>query len=105
MEPNQTPSTQPNLNPTPKTRFRESANNISEHRAMVETRPFQRACDFALLEYQAYLASWVAENPQSAAFAGLKLTGAQEFLTTMRALSESPRLMPKLVPQNLDHKV
>jgi len=84
-------------------RFRESGQNISDHRAMVATRAFQRACDFAQLEYQAQLATRLMENPGEAAFAGLKMTGAVEFLLTMRALSEAP-MPPRRVPTpNLDH--
>lgn len=94
-----------NLNPSPKFRFRESNQNISDHRALVETRTFQRACDYALMEYQAQLAIQASENPQLAGAVGLKLAGANEFLMTLRLLSEMPRIVSKPVIQNLDHKV
>lgn len=94
-----------NLNPSAKTRFQESNQNISDHRAMVESRAFQRACDFALMEYQGQLALVSSENPQLSGAVGLKLAGANEFLMTMRLLSEAPRLIPRRVPDNLDHKV
>ncbi len=72
---------------------------------MMETRPFQRAIDYALLEYQAQLAQEVSSNPQSAAFSGLKMTGAQEFLQTLRLLSETPSLPKRQPTVNLDHSV
>lgn len=95
---------EPNLNPTPKNRFRESGQNISEHRAMVESRQFQRACDFAALEYSSALAAMVSENPQNAAYAGLKLCGFMEGLYMLRAMSEAPRVVVRTPPANLDHK-
>lgn len=100
----ETNASTPNLNPTPKARFRESGNNVSEHRALIESKPFTRAADFALLEYQAQLGMIVSQNPQEAAFAGLKMTGAQEFLQTFRTLSEQPRVASRVVLDNLNHK-
>ncbi len=95
----------PNLNPSPKTRFRASGLNISEHRTLVESNAFQRACDFALLEYQAQIALTLSENPNLATVGGLKITGAQEFVMILRTISEMPRIVSRQPVQNLDHKI
>lgn len=70
---------------------------------MVQTSVFERSLDYALLEYQSLVAVQVSENPSNAAFAGLKLTGAQEFVQTLKLLSEQPRLAGRPLVQNLDH--
>lgn len=95
---------QPNLNPSPKQRFMQSPDNISKHRELVESREFQRALDYATLEYQLLLAREVQANPQMAGGQGFKLTGATEFTAVLRTLSEMPRL-DRVIPQdNLQHK-
>lgn len=102
METNALP---PNLNPSPKTRFRQHQQHISEHRSLIESGSFSRAADFALLEYQAQLGVQVSENPQMASVAGFKMAGAQEFLQTFKLLSEQPHLVARTTPVNLNHKV
>lgn len=72
-------------NPSPKQRFRESNENIARHRALVDSREFQRACDFALLEFQNKL----CHKETNPSVLGLKLVGAQEFLTCFRLISEA----------------
>lgn len=98
-------SSPPNLNPSPKTRFRENPQSITEHRAILEGRSFQKSLDYALLEYQAQLGLTVSENPNMASVAGLKVTGALEFLQTFKTLSETARLPQRAPAPNLDHKV
>lgn len=93
----------PNVNPTPRARFQESADNISKHRALIESREAQRAFDFAQLEYAAYLAQMVTDNPQSAAFAGLKLSGMMEFASVFKNLGEQPVRIVPARSENLDH--
>lgn len=83
-------STQPFLNPSPKVRFQSSDQNISKHREMVDRNEFQRACDFALLEYQAKL----CQQEPNAGIIGVKIMGAQEFLKEFRLLSEKAELKP-----------
>lgn len=95
----------PNLNPPPKHRFQESADNISKHREMVESRTFERAIDFALMQYQLLLAAETQRNPGAAAFSGLKATGAVEFVDVLKNLSEMPPIIRNDPPSNLDHKV
>lgn len=78
-------------NPTPKQRFMESADNISRHRSMIDSREFQRGLDFALLEYQHQCMRLVNE-PNSAASMGLRLRGVYEFLDVFRLLGENVKI-------------
>lgn len=94
----------PPTNPSPKTRFQESPDNISRHKALLETRELQRGLDFALAEYSAQLALSVSENPNLATVAGLKSTGVHEFLMTFKTLAAMPVRPVHMPSQNLDHK-
>ena len=86
-------------------RFQQSPDNVSKHRALVESRDFDRACDFGMLEYTMRLAKVVSDDPRKAAYMGLKLAGAYEFLVQMRTLSEKPQLVAKTAAvENLDHR-
>jgi len=76
------------VNPSPKSRFMESGQNISEHRQLVDSRPFIRGVDFALAEYSAVIVQGMADGNQAAAVA-IKLRGVHEFLQTFRLLSET----------------
>lgn len=78
------------LNPAPKTRFLESAQNISSHRQMVDSREFVRGADFALLQYQRSLLA-KETNPT---IVGMKMAGAQEFLAEFLLLSEEVKMKP-----------
>ena len=94
-------------NPTPKSRFIESSQNISSHRKLVDDPAFQRSLDYAMLEFANTLARTSIE-PQdiSLGAAGLKLRGAQEFLHIFRNLSEQPKDLPKIARlDNLNHAV
>jgi len=94
----------PTFNPSPKTRFRESGDSISKHRALLESGEFQRALDYALLEYQLQAAAQVRDTNAALAF-GYKMIGVQEFISTLKLLSEVPRMPTPAVTENLDHKV
>lgn len=81
-----------------------SANNISEHQAMLESRTFQRAVDFTTLQYAMFLAQKVSDEPTYATTAGIKLAGMHEFMHSMKLLGIKPQV-PVIVPTgNLDHK-
>lgn len=99
------PTNKPNLNPAPKFRFQESADNITKHRSMVEDRTFQRAIDFALMQYQLQVAREVLDNPQLASVAGYKNAGAVEFVNVLKNLSETPQLIRQDQPVNLNHNI
>lgn len=93
-----------NTNPSPKARFRESTQNITAHRDMLQSPEFERALDFAALEYQLQAAARVTDGNGALAL-GYKLLGVQEFISTLKMLSEVPQPMPRTIDQNLDHKV
>jgi hypothetical protein len=93
-------------NPSPKARFQESADNVSKHRDLIQTREFQRAVDFALLQYAAKLHDETNGNLNVAAGAHLRMTGAHEFLFTLRNLAESTDFPARRAETpNLDHTV
>ena len=78
-----------------KARFMSSPDNISKHRALVDSREFQRGVDFALLEYQDQLMDGVGDG-NTAATVGFKLRGVHEFLRVFRLLSEPTRQLTTL---------
>lgn len=97
----------PIANPTPKAKFQESNDNISKHRAMVDSREFERAQDVGLLEHTAAIA--LTFNPTSqveAIAAAFRIRGALEYAMQMRMLAEKP-LPPRPVTPvgNLDHNL
>lgn len=96
------PATQPPFNPnrSPKQRFRENVKWVGEHRVMVDSDAFARACDMALLQYQINVTSNITDG-QGAGAAGLKLQGAIEFLNTLRNLSESVAPVTRRPDDNL----
>ena len=89
--------------PTPKHRFQEVKENVTRHRDLVASPEFELAIDFGLLQYQAQLASTVNADFNGMAAMGLRLLGAQEFVRTLRMLSESPTIPDVRVADNLKH--
>lgn len=89
---------------SPKTLFQQNPMFVTQHRSMLELPTFDRSTDAALLEYQARLAAEVSENPQLAAFAGLKACGALEFLRTLKMLGVLPTVVRHETSGNLNHK-
>ena len=87
-------------NPPPKARFRESADNISKHRALVESREYQRAWDFGMLQYLRQL-SLEVKDTNSALAAGYKLVAAFEIQRTINSLSELPKTTIQMPNDNL----
>jgi len=82
-------TTPPNINLTPKQRFCESVDNTNKHRDLVDSKEFQRGCDFAMLEMARDLSD--KSNDANASIpAALMLRGAHEFLKIFRSLSEKP---------------
>lgn len=101
-------TTQPITNPSAKARFMASPDNITKHREMVDSREFERAIDFGLMQYQQRLAFTLADetNSNAAAAAALKMKGAMEFVTELRMLGEAPRPIPTPARgDNLNHNL
>lgn len=95
-----------NVNPSPRARFQESASNISRHRDMIASTEFQRACDFAMLQYQGELAMQKSDNFNTHAANQMKIVGALEFMHIFRHLGEQAQPAPKVVDRdNLSHSV
>lgn len=94
----------PTINLSPKGRFLQSNDNVSRHRAMLETREFERASDFAMVQYCAAISESV-KDANSACAAGFKLQGAFEYAHTFRNLSEQPQRPPgPVIKDNLNHE-
>lgn len=90
-------------NPSPKARFQMSNETVSKHRDMVGSREFERATDFALLQYAGMLATTVSDG-NSAMAAGFKIQAAVEYYQTLKLLAESPKVpTPTVLNGNLDH--
>ena len=91
----------PNPNPSPKARFQSVQGNIAAHKLLLEHAHLERSLDFAMLEYQAQLATRITD-PNSAMAAGSKLQGALEFLQTFKLLAETgPVLLARKDVDNL----
>ena len=97
------PRTAIDANPAPKVRFRESADNVSKHRALTENPALQKSLDFAVQQQQRDWANEVKDH-NSAIAVGYKIVGLQEFLRTFMGLSEVPKLPAPVVMDNLDMK-
>lgn len=85
---------------TPRQRFKESQSNLADHRRMVESDAFERAADYALMEYTMIL----GRTPEGlAAAAHFKSVGAQEFLLILKTLAETPQIPRGTAPASLNH--
>lgn len=94
-----------NVNPSPKHRFQESKDNVEKHRNMLQSREFERAIDFALAEYQRYMAQGPLDASPNQALAGhYKQMGAVEFVHVLKTLAEPPPAITPRVIDQLDHK-
>lgn len=94
-----------NANPTPKQRFLESKDNISAHRDLIQSRPFDRAIDTSLAEYQRLLAQGPNDGNVNQALAGhYRQQGAVEFVHILKNLGEQPPPVTPRVVEQLDHK-
>jgi hypothetical protein len=93
-----------NVNPSPKVRFQESAQNISKHRDMIQTAEFQRACDYSLMQMQWILAQDKTDSFNAKAANQLKMDGVLEYLAIFRTLGEQPQAAPRILDTgNLAH--
>lgn len=91
------------FNPSPKTRFRQHSDNLKHHRDLLEQVAFDRAMDFGLLQYMTQAASRV-QDANGALALGYKILGVQEFLSTVKLLSEDMPVPPPQPTGNLEHR-
>lgn len=89
---------------SPAQRFQLSGDNISKHRAMVDSNEFNRAIDFAALQLQINLSRNVPDS-QAGMIAGFKLAGAQEFIAILKGLAEQPKAAEAPLIKSLNHNV
>lgn len=75
---------------------------IGEHRQMVDSPAFTRACDMAMLQLQQNVTGTIT-NGDGAGAAGLRMQGAIEFLSILRNLSETTTPLPRRPDDNLAH--
>jgi len=90
----QTPSTPKYVNPSPRVRFQDVKQYVSEHRALMEDPRVQRAMDYAFLEYQRQLCDLKVDG-NGAAANHFRMLGAMEFMTTFLLLGEPALQSPK----------
>ncbi len=88
--------TKEQVNPSPKSRFQESNDNLKAHHELLQSPDYQRARDVALAQYSLLIAGEVANAPDSqtsqvkAMQAGIKLVAVHEFLSELHSLAEKP---------------
>ena len=76
----------------------EVESNVREHKQMVDSPPFQKGIDAALLQCLALWGSQVVDG-NTAMAVGFKVQGALEYLANLKLLAETPlRVMPAVVP-------
>lgn len=93
---------EPNRNPTPKERFLSNGTFIKEHHALVDSPEFERAADYAMLQYTNALNGKVADAI-SASAVGFKMQGAIEFLMIFRKLGDTTPIPTPRPQDNLRH--
>lgn len=93
-------------NLSPKSRFQLSNEHVTQHRNLVDSESFERACDVAIQQYSSALCSVPLTQEEAVMGSiGLKLRGAHEFLTILRNLAEKPKEPSPIVRlDNLNHK-
>jgi len=91
------------MNLTPKARFQQSENSLSAHKRMIESKEFERAADFAMLEYQRAVMQSPAGPGDSPGANYFRLLGAQEFLQQLRNLADQHQPVPRIMDPNLNH--
>ena len=90
----------PSFNPSPKQRFREHANNITLHKDLIAMPEFERAIDFAMLEFNRKVSAEIKDT-NSALAAGYKLQAVNEFIEVLRTLTEQRTPSQVVVNDNL----
>jgi hypothetical protein len=82
-----TTASQP-INPTPKSRFQSSSDNVAKHRKLLELPELQRALDYAMMSYSNRI-SFEIKDGNSAMIAGAKQLAIHEFITEFKSLAET----------------
>lgn len=88
---------------TPVQRFQTSPDNLSKHRKLVDSPEFQRALDFAMLDWSMEIAATVSDA-NSALRAGFALAGAVQFMDRLKTLAETPKPPSPPVQHGINHR-
>ena len=91
-----------NPNQSPKQRLLSVSQWVGEHRQMVDSPAFTRACDLAMLQYQHQATKQIGDL-NTASAAGLKMQGAIEFIAILKNLSETAPPPTQRPDDNLQH--
>jgi hypothetical protein len=98
--------TRPPINPSPKWRFMQSEQNISKHRQLVDSPEFDRAIDFAQMQYIRGLVETAPQDISGTTYMAVsaslfqRVVGMQEFVKVLRHLAETP---PPMTPKANDN--
>jgi hypothetical protein len=79
----------PSKNPSPRERFQSAPDNIRKHTDMVDRPEFQRALDFALLQFNRDQANGPSDQ-YSKMCAGIASEAVEDFILILRTLAEPP---------------
>jgi hypothetical protein len=75
---------------SPKDRFRLSKDRIESHRSLLSHSQFEDSIDAAMAQFTYEMLSRIPENANDGAGRAFALAGAQQFVQTLRNLSELP---------------
>ncbi len=89
------------MNTTPKARFLADEKMARMFLDVVDSMPFERACELAMLALLEQLTE--STDPSTAAANAYRLDGARRFLATLKALPEPPKPLAPRPSHNLDH--
>ncbi len=101
-QPDKPKSPEPIRNPTPKQRYMMNVTFLKDHHAILDHPGFDRACDYALLQYQRQLTSNTSDAITASA-AGFRMQGAMEFLMVLKNLGDSSPVPTRRPDDNLQH--
>jgi hypothetical protein len=86
---------------TPKDRFLKSKERVEYHRSLVTHKQFEDSIDTAMAQFVHEQLSRIPENANDGAGRAFALAGAQQFVQTLRNLSEMPDLPKQTVSRQL----
>lgn len=88
-----------------------SNNNIASHKRMIESPEFERAMQFAQLQYMRRLHEIAPDKLDAPGFAGAaamcfeRLQGMEDFIKILNTLADAVQLPePRVLQDNLEHK-
>lgn len=88
--PTTTPIVQPEYNPSPRARYQAGLGNLTAHKSLLEITAFDRAVDFALMQYVSDLSEQAAQAADAVSV-GYRLKGAKEFISVLKTLAAQPK--------------